>query len=190
MIAPSPASIPTYPRRQIVQVLVSHRSPHGSPELERSRCHPTSTAAGGPSEWRASLWLHAMTESSSRSRFGADAPAVASEAEICADGLEQIRFVATGWSCRREPSSRGVVTRRPPATRAGADAELAGPHVPRNAPGGSSNMDLSSRMCSWTWEEFVHLPRLVVESDLNCATCWSRFDNPWGESRCRSSSAA
>src|SRR6266850_4455030 len=33
---------------------------------------------------------------------------------------------------------------------------------------------------SWTWEEFVHLPCIVVESDLNCVTRWSRFDNLWG----------
>jgi DMSO/TMAO reductase YedYZ molybdopterin-dependent catalytic subunit len=38
---------------------------------------------------------------------------------------------------------------------------------------------------SWTWEEFVRLPRVTVRSDIHCATTWSRFDNRWEESRLR-----
>jgi DMSO/TMAO reductase YedYZ molybdopterin-dependent catalytic subunit len=32
---------------------------------------------------------------------------------------------------------------------------------------------------SWTWEEFGHLPRVEVRSDVHCVTRWSRFDNLW-----------
>jgi len=32
---------------------------------------------------------------------------------------------------------------------------------------------------SWTWEEFVQLPRVTVKSDVHCVTRWSRFDNLW-----------
>jgi DMSO/TMAO reductase YedYZ molybdopterin-dependent catalytic subunit len=32
---------------------------------------------------------------------------------------------------------------------------------------------------SWTWKEFVQLPRVVVKSDVHCVTRWSRFDNLW-----------
>src|SRR6185503_18099111 len=32
---------------------------------------------------------------------------------------------------------------------------------------------------SWTWEEFVQLPRVQVRSDIHCVTTWSRFDNLW-----------
>ena len=32
---------------------------------------------------------------------------------------------------------------------------------------------------SWTWEEFVRLPRVTVRSDIHCVTTWSRYDNLW-----------
>lgn len=32
---------------------------------------------------------------------------------------------------------------------------------------------------SWTWKEFLALPRVKVESDIHCVTRWSRFDNHW-----------
>jgi DMSO/TMAO reductase YedYZ molybdopterin-dependent catalytic subunit len=32
---------------------------------------------------------------------------------------------------------------------------------------------------SWTWEQFVRLPRVTVRSDIHCVTTWSRFDNLW-----------
>jgi DMSO/TMAO reductase YedYZ molybdopterin-dependent catalytic subunit len=32
---------------------------------------------------------------------------------------------------------------------------------------------------SWTWDEFVRLPRVRVTSDIHCVTRWSRFDNRW-----------
>jgi DMSO/TMAO reductase YedYZ molybdopterin-dependent catalytic subunit len=32
---------------------------------------------------------------------------------------------------------------------------------------------------SWTWEEFLRLPRVEVKSDVHCVTRWSRFDNLW-----------
>src|SRR5258705_6721494 len=32
---------------------------------------------------------------------------------------------------------------------------------------------------SWTWEEFLRLPRVAVVSDVHCVTRWSRFDNRW-----------
>ena len=32
---------------------------------------------------------------------------------------------------------------------------------------------------SWTWKEFLELPRVQVTSDIHCVTRWSRFDNRW-----------
>lgn len=32
---------------------------------------------------------------------------------------------------------------------------------------------------SWTWEEFLALPRATVVSDIHCVTHWSRYDNRW-----------
>jgi DMSO/TMAO reductase YedYZ molybdopterin-dependent catalytic subunit len=32
---------------------------------------------------------------------------------------------------------------------------------------------------SWTWSEFLDLPRVEVTSDVHCVTRWSRFDNRW-----------
>lgn len=32
---------------------------------------------------------------------------------------------------------------------------------------------------SWTWKEFLDLPRVQVTSDIHCVTRWSRFDNRW-----------
>jgi DMSO/TMAO reductase YedYZ molybdopterin-dependent catalytic subunit len=32
---------------------------------------------------------------------------------------------------------------------------------------------------SWTWQEFVELPRVEVTADVHCVTRWSRFDNRW-----------
>jgi DMSO/TMAO reductase YedYZ molybdopterin-dependent catalytic subunit len=32
---------------------------------------------------------------------------------------------------------------------------------------------------SWTWEEFLRLPRVTMTSDVHCVTRWSRFDNRW-----------
>jgi DMSO/TMAO reductase YedYZ molybdopterin-dependent catalytic subunit len=32
---------------------------------------------------------------------------------------------------------------------------------------------------SWTWREFLELPRAEVTSDVHCVTRWSRFDNRW-----------
>jgi DMSO/TMAO reductase YedYZ molybdopterin-dependent catalytic subunit len=32
---------------------------------------------------------------------------------------------------------------------------------------------------SWTWEEFLALPRVTVTSDIHCVTRWSKFDNRW-----------
>jgi DMSO/TMAO reductase YedYZ molybdopterin-dependent catalytic subunit len=32
---------------------------------------------------------------------------------------------------------------------------------------------------SWTWREFLQLPRVEVTSDVHCVTRWSRFDNRW-----------
>jgi len=32
---------------------------------------------------------------------------------------------------------------------------------------------------SWTWKEFLELPRVQVRSDIHCVTCWSRYDNRW-----------
>ena len=32
---------------------------------------------------------------------------------------------------------------------------------------------------SWSWEEFLSLPRVEVTSDIHCVTRWSRFDNRW-----------
>ena len=33
---------------------------------------------------------------------------------------------------------------------------------------------------TWTWREFLQLPRVEVRSDVHCVTRWSRFDNRWG----------
>jgi DMSO/TMAO reductase YedYZ molybdopterin-dependent catalytic subunit len=32
---------------------------------------------------------------------------------------------------------------------------------------------------SWTWKEFLELPRVQVLSDIHCVTRWSRYDNRW-----------
>jgi DMSO/TMAO reductase YedYZ molybdopterin-dependent catalytic subunit len=32
---------------------------------------------------------------------------------------------------------------------------------------------------SWTWAEFLGLPRVHVRSDIHCVTTWSRLDNDW-----------
>jgi DMSO/TMAO reductase YedYZ molybdopterin-dependent catalytic subunit len=32
---------------------------------------------------------------------------------------------------------------------------------------------------SWTWKEFLELPRVQVTSDIHCVTRWSRYDNRW-----------
>jgi DMSO/TMAO reductase YedYZ molybdopterin-dependent catalytic subunit len=32
---------------------------------------------------------------------------------------------------------------------------------------------------SWTWRDFLDLPRVEVTSDVHCVTRWSRFDNRW-----------
>jgi len=32
---------------------------------------------------------------------------------------------------------------------------------------------------TWSWSEFLALPRLEVTSDIHCVTRWSRFDNRW-----------
>jgi DMSO/TMAO reductase YedYZ molybdopterin-dependent catalytic subunit len=32
---------------------------------------------------------------------------------------------------------------------------------------------------SFTWEEFLALPRVTVTSDVHCVTRWSRYDNVW-----------
>jgi DMSO/TMAO reductase YedYZ molybdopterin-dependent catalytic subunit len=38
---------------------------------------------------------------------------------------------------------------------------------------------LVRRPVTWSWPEFVALPRLEVTSDIHCVTRWSRFDNRW-----------
>lgn len=38
---------------------------------------------------------------------------------------------------------------------------------------------LVEREVSWTWDEFLALPRVRVESDIHCVTTWSRLDNVW-----------
>jgi DMSO/TMAO reductase YedYZ molybdopterin-dependent catalytic subunit len=32
---------------------------------------------------------------------------------------------------------------------------------------------------TWSWSEFLALPRFEVTSDIHCVTRWSRFDNRW-----------
>ncbi|MDQ2870069.1 MAG: sulfite oxidase-like oxidoreductase [Acidobacteriota bacterium] len=32
---------------------------------------------------------------------------------------------------------------------------------------------------SWSWSEFLALPRIEVTSDIHCVTHWSRYDNRW-----------
>jgi DMSO/TMAO reductase YedYZ molybdopterin-dependent catalytic subunit len=32
---------------------------------------------------------------------------------------------------------------------------------------------------SWTWQEFLQLPRVEITSDVHCVTRWSRLDNRW-----------
>ena len=38
---------------------------------------------------------------------------------------------------------------------------------------------LVEREVSWTWGEFLSLPRVEITSDIHCVTRWSRFDNRW-----------
>src|SRR5215471_14443779 len=32
---------------------------------------------------------------------------------------------------------------------------------------------------SWTWPEFLRLPRVTITSDIHCVTRWSKLDNTW-----------
>ena len=32
---------------------------------------------------------------------------------------------------------------------------------------------------TWTWEEFLKLPRVTITSDIHCVTRWSKLDNVW-----------
>jgi DMSO/TMAO reductase YedYZ molybdopterin-dependent catalytic subunit len=38
---------------------------------------------------------------------------------------------------------------------------------------------LVEKETSWTWKEFLELPRVQVRSDIHCVTRWSRYDNRW-----------
>ena len=38
---------------------------------------------------------------------------------------------------------------------------------------------LVEKEISWTWKEFLELPRVQVRSDIHCVTRWSRYDNLW-----------
>src|SRR5438552_10779942 len=38
---------------------------------------------------------------------------------------------------------------------------------------------LVERPTSWTWEEFLRLPRITVRSDVHCVTRGSKLDNEW-----------
>lgn len=38
---------------------------------------------------------------------------------------------------------------------------------------------LVEREASWTWEEFLKLPRVEITSDVHCVTRWSKLDNLW-----------
>ena len=38
---------------------------------------------------------------------------------------------------------------------------------------------LVERETTWTWPEFLALPRTRVRSDIHCVTTWSRLDNEW-----------
>jgi DMSO/TMAO reductase YedYZ molybdopterin-dependent catalytic subunit len=38
---------------------------------------------------------------------------------------------------------------------------------------------LVEREVSWTWEEFLALPRVTLASDVHCVTRWSKLDNVW-----------
>src|SRR5882724_5985305 len=38
---------------------------------------------------------------------------------------------------------------------------------------------LVERPTSWTWDEFLRLPRVTVRSDIHCVTRWSKLDNEW-----------
>ena len=32
---------------------------------------------------------------------------------------------------------------------------------------------------TWSWSEFLRLPRVAITSDVHCVTRWSRYDNRW-----------
>ena len=38
---------------------------------------------------------------------------------------------------------------------------------------------LVERPTSWTWAEFLQLPRVTVRSDIHCVTRWSKLGNVW-----------
>jgi len=38
---------------------------------------------------------------------------------------------------------------------------------------------LVEREVSFTWEEFLALPRVTITSDVHCVTRWSKLDNEW-----------
>lgn len=44
---------------------------------------------------------------------------------------------------------------------------------------------LVEREMTWTWDEFLRLPRVTVTSDVHCVTRWSRLDNVWEGVRAR-----
>src|SRR5579875_1360887 len=32
---------------------------------------------------------------------------------------------------------------------------------------------------TWTWDEFLKLPREKIHTDIHCVTRWSKFDTDW-----------
>ena len=32
---------------------------------------------------------------------------------------------------------------------------------------------------SWSWEEFMSLPKIKIHTDIHCVTKWSKFDTNW-----------
>ena len=72
-----------------------------------------------------------------------------------------------------------------PPSRAGAHPEVAGTDLRGDCRASTSRtwtfrcFGLVNQEISWTWKEFLALPRVTVTSDIHCVTRWSRFDNRW-----------
>jgi DMSO/TMAO reductase YedYZ molybdopterin-dependent catalytic subunit len=35
------------------------------------------------------------------------------------------------------------------------------------------------REMRWTWQEFLALPKVTINTDIHCVTAWSKFDTTW-----------
>jgi len=99
-----------------------------------------------------------------------------------------IKLIATAYADMKQRLTRGA------SAGTGRDTRLPpGQALTRKWPvlsyGGTPHVDLESwtfrcfglleNERSWTWQQFLDLPRVEATSDIHCVTRWSRFDNRW-----------